>query len=249
MNDTVIIPKADYVALLDAIREKGGTSELMTTPEATAAVEAIETGGGGYTIDDIAEGAPTGAIPISVTSIAERAFAYKQITDVTAPNATIVGNYAFAYCVNLGTVKMPNLLSLGNSTYSAVFAYAGTTSKNAVIVLPKVNTMYRSIFDRGYFKAVDIGPDLATLNNDAFYHNTKQQTVEALILRRTASVVTAANGSALYGLRDVYVPSALISEYEAATNWSTQVEGGYITFHAIEGSQYENAYADGTPIT
>lgn len=46
----------------------------------------------------------------------------------------------------------------------------------------------------------------------------------------------------------LYVPSALISSYQAASNWSTIL--GYATnsIQAIEGSQYENYYADGTLI-
>lgn len=37
----------------------------------------------------------------------------------------------------------------------------------------------------------------------------------------------------------VYVPSALISEYQQATNWSTLYAAGTCNFVAIEGSEYE----------
>lgn len=47
----------------------------------------------------------------------------------------------------------------------------------------------------------------------------------------------------------IYVPSALIASYKAAANWSTVDGYGTITWTAIEGSAYENAYADGTPIS
>lgn len=43
----IIMPEEDWVDLLDAIREKGGTSALMTSAQAIAAVEAISGGGGG----------------------------------------------------------------------------------------------------------------------------------------------------------------------------------------------------------
>ena len=43
---------------------------------------------------------------------------------------------------------------------------------------------------------------------------------------------------------DIYVPSALVSSYENATNWSALADpnGSYNTarFHALEGSKYEN---------
>lgn len=47
----------------------------------------------------------------------------------------------------------------------------------------------------------------------------------------------------------LYVPAALISDYQAATNWSTIL--GYSTNNIlpIEGSIYETQYVDGTPIT
>jgi hypothetical protein len=37
----------------------------------------------------------------------------------------------------------------------------------------------------------------------------------------------------------VYVPQALITEYQNATNWSTLYSGGKCNFVAIEGSEYE----------
>ena len=54
----------------------------------------------------------------------------------------------------------------------------------------------------------------------------------------------------------IYIPKALYDhlgdgaslDYKAATNWSTIDGYGTITWAQIEGSQYENYYADGTPI-
>ena len=72
--------------------------------------------------------------------------------------------------------------------------------------------------------------------------------LETLVLRKTASVCTLANVSAFtntpmrgYGGKTgtVYVPSALISSYQTATNWSTLYNDGTVTFSAIEGSDYE----------
>jgi hypothetical protein len=48
---------------------------------------------------------------------------------------------------------------------------------------------------------------------------------------------------------EIYVPSAQIENYKVATNWSTVHGWGTITWKAIEGSQYENYYADGTEVT
>lgn len=48
---------------------------------------------------------------------------------------------------------------------------------------------------------------------------------------------------------EIYVPSALISSYQTATNWTTLNGYGHTTWKAIEGSYYETHYADGTPIS
>lgn len=47
MADLIYMAKTKWKALLDTIRAKGGTSTLLTADQAIAAVEAIETGGGG----------------------------------------------------------------------------------------------------------------------------------------------------------------------------------------------------------
>lgn len=49
MADLIYMAKSKWTALLDAIRTKGGTSASMTVDQAKAAVDAIQTGGGGIT--------------------------------------------------------------------------------------------------------------------------------------------------------------------------------------------------------
>ena len=81
--------------------------------------------------------------------------------------------------------------------------------------------------------------------------------LETLILRKTSAIVTLNNINALNGTPfasgksggTLYVPQALISSYQSATNWSTILGYANNSIQAIEGSQYENYYADGTPIS
>lgn len=160
------------------------------------------------------------------------------------------GKYAFQECRSLEKVLFPNLETIGTGD-KYMFYNAGTSSSyKLVVVLPKIKNLGTRTFDRSYAKAIDIGPDLTAITGaDVFYCNLEKASVQTLILRYTGGVVTTANTDRIKGLRDVYVPQALISSYENASNWSTRVAAGKITFHAIEGSVYENAYADGTPIT
>ena len=71
--------------------------------------------------------------------------------------------------------------------------------------------------------------------------------LQTLIMRRT-SVTTCANVNAFLNTpirgRDgltatIYVPSALINSYKAASVWTTINGYGYVTWEAIEGSPYE----------
>lgn len=107
---------------------------------------------------------------------------------------------------------------------------------------------------------VDCGLSWSTLPGNCFNADGNLKTI---ILRRTTVVSLRAvscftntpfksGGSG----GTIYIPKVLYdhlgdgtgSDYKAASNWST-VEGyGTITWAKIEGSQYENYYADGTPI-
>ena len=211
-----------------------------------------EGGGGGgddtilnQVVDKSYSGVLTLATAASIGKGALRGMDY--LKEVIAPLATSVEENGMYYCADLEHFHGPEVTSIGLQAFSRVGTNSGLN--NTVIVLPKLATMSgRAHFDRGNFKAIDLGPNLSALTPDCFYNNTGAQTVKALVLRKSDAVVTTPSTDTINGLRDVYVPSSLISSYEAAAKWAERVTGGYITFHAIEGSIYENAYADGTPI-
>lgn len=81
--------------------------------------------------------------------------------------------------------------------------------------------------------------------------------LKTLILRNTNSIVTLQNINVFSGTPfsssgtggKLYVPSALISSYQSASNWSTILGYDNNSINSIEGSIYETKYADGTPIT
>lgn len=268
---------SDLTSVANAIRAKSGGSGQLAFPAGfVSEIGNIPTGGGGeWTTEGIAAGTePSGDIVLSGNTIAERAFASKPITSISAPNVTSIGIAAFAFsglktayfdnletigngvgaymfqnCSSLEKVIFPKLKTIGTGD-KYLFYNAGTTSSyKAVIVMPAVTNLGTRTFDRCFVDKIDIGPGVTALSgSDVFYCNTDTKTVNALILRYAGGVVTTANTDRIKGLRDVYVPNALISSYQTASNWSTRYAAGKITFHAIEGSPYEHAYADGTPI-
>ena len=115
VNDT------DLTAVADAIRTKGGTTASLVFPGGfVSAISAIETGGGGYTIDDIAErNMMSGAIVgNSASFIASYAFhTCLTLTTASFPSATRIGSFAFYNCHNLTTVSFPACTSMGSNAF------------------------------------------------------------------------------------------------------------------------------------
>lgn len=79
--------------------------------------------------------------------------------------------------------------------------------------------------------------------------------LKTLILRKAAlsvlSNINAFNGTPFASGKaggTLFVPADLIPTYQSATNWSTILGYDNNSIKAIEGSQYEHAYANGTTI-
>lgn len=103
-----------------------------------------------------------------------------------------------------------------------------------------------TVFDAEYF---------STRIDQNTFNNCKVLT--DVVLRQTEMVAPLTNISAFNGSPfasggtggTLYVPQALISSYQGATNWSTILGYANNQIKKIEGTIYETQYADGTPIT
>ena len=181
---------------------------------------------------------------------------------------TISGNYCFGACSNLESVSMPELTTItGTAHYTfercaklvAIFpklttvaaGYVFSRVNNGIIVLPAITSLGGDMFRSGG-PVVDLGPVLTSLATRTFY----SAAYTTIILRCSTQVVTAPADNSISGIDSgttVYIPKALYDhlgdgtalDYRNATNWSEKTT---TTFACIEGSQYENYYADGTPI-
>ena len=169
------------------------------------------------------------SLPDSVTTIGASAFARcVGMTSISCNGAiTTLSNNAFtgnsSHPMQLAHVSFPNM-----AVSSLGYVFGSTTPANACQLL----------------EDADVG-NTAAIAANAFANCYKLQT---LILRKTGSICTLANISAftstpMRGYNSlsgtIYVPSALISTYQTATNWSTIYGEGHVTFAAIEGSEYE----------
>lgn len=270
-----IATDTDLESVADAIRTKGGTSADLVFPQGFVdAIDAIETGGGGYSIDGIAmRTEPSGSVTINANQIKANAFnGCASLTAVNAPNATYVGDGAFAGCSALKTIKLPRITSVGTNAFTAC-------NLTGAVYLPVLRTTSSYSFRNNKLLTVFVAPALQTFGTGTFalnnsdacialttidltnatnIHNAAAQQCTAfntLILRKT-TVVPLGNMNFFTGTPfasgkaggTLYVPSALISSYQSATNWSTILGYTNNQILPIEGSIYETQYADGTPI-
>lgn len=164
-------------------------------------------------------------------------------------------DYIFSGCTKLKTANLDymNMTRLGTGVFNNCSALEKTT-----FVLPKVTSnVYGSfITNNANLTAFDIGGLASSVGNIAASAFTNCSNLNKIIIR-DSSIRTLGNISAFTGTPfasdgsggTLYVPSSLVSTYQSATNWSTILGYANNSITSIEGSQYENYYADGTAVS
>ena len=188
------------------------------------------------------------SVPSGVTSIGQYAFSEcNSIISMAFPNTvtSIAGN-AFYNCANLEQVNGTGIItSIANSAFTRcprlkTAAFPNASMASLYTIFGNTTAAYAD----NLLEFADIGSTKAIAAN-AF---ANCYALETLVLRRSDAICTLANVSAFLNTPmrgynsltgTVYVPSALISTYQTATNWSTLYNDGTVTFAAIEGSDYE----------
>lgn len=139
----------------------------------------------------------------TLTHLGSYALSGTQVVSLSLPALETIGGNAFYECANLTEVKFPLLTEI---------PYNGFASFKGVV-------------------KADL-PSLTRVRSNGFYKCTA---LETLILR-SSSVVTLASGTTFTsspianGTGYIYVPSALVDSYKAATNWANFAD----QFRAIE---------------
>ncbi len=239
MSDKYIIEGDTLADIADAIRLKRDMATEINPEDMALQIGLIESGGGGYTVEDILTGNIAGMLTITgnPTKLVPYAFASQPITSVNAPEwigvyATNLG-YTFFNCAQLSSVNAPMLKNV------APHMFEGCKSLTR-IKLPRDNQKGAAVFSN--CTALRIA-DLAwtSMQGDQLFLNCTN--LDTLILRHTAVCPINPPTYWAFPLKGtkfdtasgtVYVPSSLISSYQTATNWSTLYDAGKVVFSPLE---------------
>ena len=226
MSDITINYKGTSIATMDA----SGTKTLLTSgkycEDDIEVVYVSPGGGGGIDINDVLSGtAPSGDVTLTISSVSMPFQNNSAITKITAPDLTTVPGSFFRNMSNLEYIVTPSCTKIEG---------AGMSYNSNLLGIDWLG-----------------GTGTSAISSLSFAQNSKLATV---VMRQTGGIVPCTQTNAFTGSKSadkpihIYVPTALKSTYESATNWTTWVNDGTIVFHAIEGSTYATHYVDGTTI-
>ena len=254
---------ADLIDIANAIRTKGGTSEQLAFPVGfVSAIEALPKGK--YTDTQWLVKTVDGPVYYTGTSI-PTLDGFQKVTEFSAPNWVngFGANFLFRNCYLLEKVSLPK-----------VTRFTGTDKfkncrKLQMLVLPSLgkgasasNSM-QAILDGfnscSILQVIDVYAPYS-FPSKSFLNCT---VLDTLIIRNRSNASSAKPIASLAAIDafsgtpfasdgaggTLYVPSADISAYQEATNWSAILGYENNQILPIEGSIYETQWADGTPIT
>lgn len=217
--------------------------------------------GGGFSFSGITSFSAPNVTSMSGANNSYAFYACQSLTSINFPNLTTTVNASefCADCKSLTSINFPKLKTAGSTMFRICIELL-------TAVLPSLQNTSNNMFQNcSKLKIVDIGAAARGYNSKLYDRWVNGvTTLETLILRTDTLVelgstnaydITSRMRSGGAGVT-IYIPQSLYNhlgdnsslDYKAATNWSTVNEWGTITWAKIEGSIYENAYADGTTI-
>lgn len=186
----------------------------------------------------------------SCTTICRYAFNNcPNLKTVHAKNVTVIQPNAFSGCTGLTSIDLPRLEQ--GERYSYIWSIFSGCKTLQNVKMPNAIQETRATFActssvKGKLAFCDMG-SVPTVGAETFAY---QPNLETVILRITGGAAALSSIDAFTGCTKVtsgqctfYVPSALISTYQTATNWSV-VAGYGCQFLPIEGSIYETYTVD-----
>jgi len=157
-------------------------------------------------------------LPNSITTIGSDAFYdCRSLVSVVIPNSiTSIGQMAFSVCYSLMSVLIPmGVTSIGTSAFSACGRLASVLVPNRVVSI--ATNAFASCYS---LKSVTLPDSITSIGSTAFYNCLACKNYKI----RATTPPTLASTKAFYGIISsckILVPSASLSAYKTATNWST----------------------------
>lgn len=216
-------------AIGDAIRAKTGKADKLSLDQMPVEISSIVSGGGeaDYSMEDaLVEGTLTGYRNPRVKTIGRYALAYSNLQKVVFDSVTYADTACFRESKAV-SASFPQLVTAGEDMFLRCYSLANVS-------MPKVKELKNWSFEYCRELVFLDFPCLEKIGANVFYGSA----LETLIIR-TNNVCALGNTNSFNKACNVYVPQALISEYQQATNWSSLYADGTLNFVAIEGSEYE----------
>lgn len=188
-----------------------------TLSKVTAIVD-VSTAGGSDVLNSFLERTITGEYTNNeITRLGSYALEGCALTSVNFPAVTSVGAYTFRECTELNSVNLPVATTIAPGCFYDCTALSS-------IKLPVAKTVQATTYyNCTALERVDF-PAVSSIATSAF---ARCSALICAIFRNTTKVVTLGSTSAFTrtpiasGTGYIYVPSALVASYKAATNWST----------------------------
>ena len=120
------------------------------------------------------------------------------LTNASFPNCLNVGDYAFVQCYSLTTASSPNCSIIGHGAFQECSSLSSISFPNCLII-----GSYAFYICSSLSKAYFLASSIPTLSNVDVFQNTPMS-----------------NSSYLGYFGSIYVRASLLSQYQAAPNWS-----------------------------
>ena len=226
-NDT---PFADYATAITNL-PSGGGNKLLTSIDVSDF--------SGTTFNDAKSYITGVTFPSGITAIGTSAFSNcTNLTNIDIPNGvTIIGNYAFQQCTRLTSVSIPSTVTtIGQSAFINCLSLTSVTIPNTVTTIGQEAfkqsglsgklTIPNSVTNIGQnaftsctsLTSLIIGTGVTTLNSYAFSGCSSLTSITCLATTPPSCQSNTFNGT---NNCPIYVPSASVATYKAASGWSS----------------------------
>ena len=158
-----------------------------------------------------------------VTSIGYNAFYYcNRLESVTIPDGvTEIGDNAFGGCKSLAAITIPSsVINIGGGAFASCKSITSIDIPSGVTSINNYTFAYCSSLN-----SINIPSGVTIINSNAFYGCTS---LESVTIEYSTSKITYED-SAFYNISSsakLYVPSNLLSDYQADSAWTNAFKGG-----------------------